>query len=149
MASTTTNAQELAGRLALTTTRLARLMRQQDEGDLSLTMRAALATIERLGPLTHGELGAAEHIAPPTVTKVVGNLEERGYIERRPDPSDRRVCRVAITRAGAARLSADRKRRTAWLASRVTRLDGDAQRTVDDALDVLESIINEAGGSGR
>jgi DNA-binding MarR family transcriptional regulator len=137
----TAQSRELAGRLALTTTRLARLLRQQDESDLPLTLRSALASIERHGPLTHGELGQIEHVAPPTVTKVVGNLEGRGYVERQPDAADRRVCRVAITRAGAARLATDRKRRTAWLAGRVGELDAGDRARLEGALDVVEAII--------
>ena len=134
--------QDLAGRVALTTTRLSRLLRQQDEGDLPLTQRAALATIERHGPLTLGALGQIEHIAPPTVTKVVGHLDERGYIQRIPDATDRRVCRVAISKTGAARLAADRKRRTAWLAGRLERLDDAERGQVAEAVAILEGIID-------
>lgn len=141
--------RELAGRLALNTTRLARLLRQQDQGELTLTFRAALATIERGGPLTLGELGHVEHIAPPTVTKVVGQLADRGLVERLPDPADRRVCRVAITADGAALLAADRHRRAAWLAEQVADLDADDRARLQDALVVLERITQQRVGAGR
>ena len=135
---------DLAARVAVTTTRLTRQLRQQDEGELTLTQRAALATIERSGPLTLGDLGHVEHIAPPTVTKVVGQLTDRGLVDRIPDPVDRRVCRVAITPAGAALLATDRKRRTAWLAGRLQRLSADERAQLADAMSLLESITAKA-----
>ena len=141
---------ELAARVSLTTTRLARRLRQQDKGELTLTLRAALATIERRGPLTHGELAEAEQIAPATVTKVVGQLGDRGLIVRLPDGLDRRICRLAISDAGAALLAADRHRRTAWLADRVARLDPAARARLEAALDVLESLTaREPTAAGR
>ena len=136
------SAQELARRVALTTTRLSRLLRQQDEGELTLTFRAALATIERHGPLTLGDLGHIEHIAPPTVTKVVNQLTERGLIDRIPDPVDRRVCRVAITVDGARRLAEDRRRRTAWLAGQVKQLEPSDRARLAAAIDVFEALTD-------
>src|SRR5919205_2842653 len=80
---------ELAGRLRLAVTRLARLMRQQTDTGLSPTLLAALATVESAGPLTLGELACREQVAPPTVTKAVGGLEEQGFLSRTVDPGDR------------------------------------------------------------
>ena len=134
------SSQQLALRLSHATTRLARTLRQQDHGELTLTFRAALASIERRGPITLGELGHVEHIAPPTVTKVVNQLTERGLIERIPDPDDRRVCRVAISDAGADLLAADRKRRTKWLAERLRGLSTEERERLAAAIDVLEAL---------
>ena len=136
------SSQELARRVSLTTTRLSRLLRQQDEGALTLTFRAALATIERHGPLTLGDLGHIEHIAPPTVTKVVNQLTDRALIERIPDPSDKRVCRVAITEEGARLLAEDRRRRTAWLAGRIKRLTAGERERLAAAMAVLEALTD-------
>jgi DNA-binding MarR family transcriptional regulator len=132
--------QDLANRMALTTTRLARLLRQQDQGELTLTFRAALATIERRGALTLGELAHAEHFAPPTVTKVVNKLADQGLVERTIDINDKRVCRVSITAAGAELLAADRRRRAAWLAGRLAQLTADERGRLAEALDVIESL---------
>ncbi|HYD09829.1 MAG TPA: MarR family transcriptional regulator, partial [Acidimicrobiales bacterium] len=71
MPDTTTVADELG----MAVTRLARLLRQQAGSDLTPTMRAAVGTIGREGPLTLGELAAIEQVAPPTATKVVAKLE--------------------------------------------------------------------------
>src|SRR5438105_5509186 len=102
---------DLAERLGMAATRLARLLRQQDEGALTPTMRAALGTISREGPLTLGELAAIEQVAPPTVTKVVDKLEVAGLVERTTDVDDRRVCRVVLSDGGRRWMDGDRKRR--------------------------------------
>ena len=136
------SSQQLAQRLSVATTRLSRMLRQQDRGELTLTYRAALATIERNGPITLGDLAEVEHIAPPTVTKMVHSLHERGLIVRAVDPDDRRVTRVSISASGAALLAADRKRRTEWLAGQVRGLDAADRERLAAAIDVLEALTD-------
>jgi DNA-binding MarR family transcriptional regulator len=131
---------ELADRLGMAAVRLARLLRQQDEADLTPTMRAALGTIEREGPVTLGELAAIERVAPPTVTKVVGKLEDAGLVVREHDDVDRRVCRVLLSDRGQGWLAADRKRRRDWLTDQLRELDdGDVQRLAA-AVEVIEGL---------
>src|SRR4051812_41879678 len=83
--STAADPVEVAGHLRMSVARLARLLRQQDESGLSAPLTAALATISREGPLTLGQLAAQERVAPPSITKVVGKLEDRGLVERQVD----------------------------------------------------------------
>ncbi|HMQ28797.1 MAG TPA: MarR family transcriptional regulator, partial [Acidimicrobiales bacterium] len=84
---------ELAGQLRVVVARLARVLRQQDQSGMSPTLLAALATIDRAGPLTFGELAAHEQVTAPTITKAVRKLEAEGLVARRPDPDDGRVWR--------------------------------------------------------
>src|SRR4051794_34738927 len=81
---------EVAARLRLSATRLARILRQQADLGLTPSQLTALATISREGPLTLGALAETEHVSPPTITKVVEKLEALGFIERHGDPADRR-----------------------------------------------------------
>ena len=131
-----------AGRLRFSVARLARLLRQQDVGELGATAGAALATIRREGSPTLGELAAGEHVAPPTMTKVVGKLEERGLVERQPDPDDRRVVRVRLTEAGQRHLDDNRQRRTTWLVEQLASLPPDDLAQVLGAIDVLERLAH-------
>src|SRR5918912_2160900 len=119
----TSETAELAGRPRLGVTRLARLMRQQTDTGLSPTLLAALATVESAGPLTLGELACREQVAPPTITKAVGGLEEHGLVARTVDPGDRRVARVEITPAGRELLERTRNLKNAWLYRRLGSLD--------------------------
>jgi DNA-binding MarR family transcriptional regulator len=137
--------EELVGRLRFSVTRLARLLRQQDETGLTPTSVAMLATIGRDGPLTLGELAAHEQVAPPTITKVIGKLEDAGLVDRVPDPIDRRVCRVVLTDHGHQQLDVNRSRRTAWLGDRLASLPPEEAARLDDLVDMLEHLINPGG----
>lgn len=136
-------ADDLAPRLGTAIVRLTRVLRQQDEGELTPTMRSMLGTIDRDGPVSLGELAVAEHVAPPTVTKVVGKLEESGLVARTVDEADRRVTRVELTAAGRSRLAAARRARATWLAARLAELDADERAAVEAALPVLERLTGQ------
>jgi DNA-binding MarR family transcriptional regulator len=141
-ARTANNAPEIASRLRLSATRLARRLRQESGAGLSPSQLSALAVISNHGPLTLGALAEHERVAPPSITKVVTKLECDGLVTRTPDPGDRRVCRVAISPAGETLLEEIRRRKTAWLAARISQLDADRQRRLADALDVLDELIS-------
>lgn len=134
------DASDVSARLGNAATRLARLLRQQDSGQLSPTTRATIGTIARRGPITLGELAAHEQVAPPTITKVVARLEAAGLVERQRDPADRRVHRVVLSEAGRRQLETDRKRRRAWLATHISRLPAGDAEALADALDALERL---------
>lgn len=131
---------ELADRLGMAAVRLTRLLRQQDEGALTPTMRATLGTIERDGPLTLGDLAATERVAPPTITKVVGKLEEAGLVLREHDADDRRIWRVSLSPAGLGWLIADRRRRRDWLTEQIHRLHVDDVDRLAAAVEVIEGL---------
>ena len=138
--------EELAARLRLVNARLARRVRREALGtgdDLTASRLSALATIEDCGPITLGELAALEQVQPPSMTRIVGRLEEHGFAEREVDPRDRRVARVRITDAGRNVLAQSRTRKAAFLARRVGRLSPHERRALADALPVLERLIDE------
>jgi DNA-binding MarR family transcriptional regulator len=141
-ATVTPDPVEVAGRLRLSTTRLARILRQQDQLGLTPTLSAALATIAREGPLTLGALAASEQVAPPTITRVVGKLEAAGLVHRRPDPRDGRVSRVELSAAGRLQLETGRTRRTAWLATRLRELPAEDLVRLEEAAGVLERLTS-------
>jgi DNA-binding MarR family transcriptional regulator len=131
---------EMAARLRLSATRLARQLRQQSSAGLTPSQLSALASIDRHGPLPLGELAEHERVAPPTITKVINKLEADGLVVRQLDDDDRRFCRVATTPAGDAFLAETRQRRDAWLTVRLDALDDDGRARLAAALDVLETL---------
>ncbi len=133
---------DLAARLRLSVARLARLLRRQDEGDLGATLGSALATIDREGPVTLGELALLEHVAPPSITRVAGKLEERGLVVRRADAQDRRISRLEVTPAGRRQIEGNRSRRTAWLAQRLADLTAEDRQALEAAIAVLEGLVS-------
>src|SRR5687767_5138456 len=99
-----TTSPDLAPRLRLAITRSARRLRQEAGSALSPSQGAALAVIDRHGPLTPSELAARERIQRPTATRVLARLEEMGLIDRAADPADRRSSLVSVSPAGVALL---------------------------------------------
>jgi DNA-binding MarR family transcriptional regulator len=124
-------------------TRLARRLRQQAESAASPTQLAALATIERDGPLTLGALAAIERVRPPTITAAVGRLEEQGLVRRHPDRRDRRVAHVEITAPGRRLLAESRSRKTAYLERRLAALGAHERHTLEKAAEILERVVEE------
>jgi DNA-binding MarR family transcriptional regulator len=136
----------IAAHLRITIARTARRLRQEAGAGLSPTQTAALATIERHGPLTPSELAAHERIQRPTVARLLGRLEADGLIDRAPDPADRRSCLISITDEGRRLLKEVRTRKDAYLAQRLRGLDADELATLDRAAAILERMLDEEGG---
>ena len=134
---------EIAARLRLSATRLARRLRREAGSDLSPSQGSALAAVHNHGPLTLGALAEHEQVAPPTITKVVAFLETEGLVVRSADPADGRVSRVTTTDAGEALVAENRRRKTAWLATQVGQLPPEEQVRLADALDVLDHLCEQ------
>ena len=142
----TINQADLAVRLRLAIARTARRLRQEAGEELSPSQTAALATIDRHGPLTPSELAVRERIQRPTVTRIVALLEERGLVQRTRDPQDGRSSLVALTPAGSDLLARGRTRKDAYLARRLRELDAQERATLQRAAAILERLLEEEGG---
>jgi DNA-binding MarR family transcriptional regulator len=112
--------------------------------DLTASRLAALTTIEALGPITLGELAAIEQVQPPSMTRIVGRLEEWGYATRVVDPADRRVARAVITDAGRELLARSRTRKDEYLARRIAELNDTERALLARALPLIERLQDEA-----
>ncbi len=107
---------------------------------MTLTQLATLGTLKRHGAMTLGELAAHEKVQPPSMTRIVSALEERGLVVREPRSDDRRLVIVRITGEAAALLAEDRRRRDAWLARRMRELTPDEHDALRRAAPVLEKL---------
>jgi DNA-binding MarR family transcriptional regulator len=121
---------------------LARRLRYQVAGDdvLSATELAVLGRIGRCGPMTPGQLAKAEHVQPPSMTKVIESLEGRGMLRREPHPTDGRQYLVSRTEAAEAFVEESRQLRTAWLASHLAGLSPADQRAIAAAAPALAKL---------
>src|SRR5436190_17692602 len=131
---------ELAARLRIAITRTARRLRQEGGTDLSPSQTAALATIERHGPLTPSELAKLERVQRPTATRIVARLADEGLVARTPDPADRRSFAVAATPKGLSLMRRLRTRKNAYLARRLRGLDAGELATLERAAAILERL---------
>ena len=142
MRTVTPTAADLPARLRLAVTRTARRLRQEAGDDLSPSLSASLATIDRHGPLTPSRLAELERIKRPTATRVLRRLEEDGLVGRVTDPTDGRVALVSTTAAGRALLKRLRSRKNAYLARRLRELPPEDVEVLDRAADVLERLLD-------
>jgi DNA-binding MarR family transcriptional regulator len=144
MAMTATVARTQAGlasTLRISVMRLARRLRsERTDETLTLSQLATLGTLDRHGPMTLGELAAHERVQPPSMTRIVTGLEDRGLVVREPHVSDRRLVIVRLTAEALALLTIDRRRRDAWLARRLRELTPDEHETLRRAVPILEKL---------
>lgn len=125
---------DLGSQLRLAILRLSRRLRQEAAGEVTPSQLSALSVLASRGELTLGELAAIERIAPPSMTRIASRLVDSGLLERRADSSDRRIARVAVSKAGQALLDETRNRRDAYIATRLGTF-------TDEELDTLERTI--------
>ena len=135
--------EELAARLRLSVTRLARRLRIQTEDGTTASQLSALTSLARRGPLALGELSAVERVKPPTMTRIVASLEEAQLVSRTADSTDRRVARVDLTDAGRQLLDRSRLRKDAYLAARLGRLSAHDRASLCRAADALDHLLDE------
>jgi DNA-binding MarR family transcriptional regulator len=138
---TLTRTAELASTLRVSVMRLGRRLRaERVVTDLSLTQMSALGTLDRHGPLTPRELADHEKVQPPSMTRVLAGLEERGLILRTPHETDGRQHLVSLTADAKALLKEDRRRRDAWLAQRLAELTQEERDVLRAAAPVIERL---------
>jgi DNA-binding MarR family transcriptional regulator len=98
--------------------------------------------LARQGELTLGELAARERIAPPSMTRIAASLERSGLIERHPDPTDRRVARLAISQAGQRLLQMHRARGDSLLSGWLESLAQEELAVLASAIPLLERLVS-------
>lgn len=131
----------LTSALRISVMRLARRLRQQrTDFSLSLNQLAVLGAIEKHKEATPGELAEHEKISPPSMTKILAGLEERGLITRTTHPTDRRQQIVKLTKAAVTMIREDRRKRDAWLARRIAELTTDERAVLHAATPILERL---------
>jgi len=136
-----TSAEQLAIALRESITRLNRRVRQERPvGDLTFSQLSALTSLQLAGALTPRELADVERVQPPTMTKIVGKLEERGLVARTPHPTDRRQVILAATEQGRIVYAQFEKARNEWLAKQLAELTPDERDTLERAAQILQQV---------
>jgi DNA-binding MarR family transcriptional regulator len=138
---TRTTIAELAALLRPSLLRLTRIIRNQRvDISVSLTQLSAMSTLHNRGSMSAGELASCERVQPPSMTKVLSNLEERGLVRRDAHPGDRRQAIIAITEAGIALLDSERRSRDTWLSLRLAQLTPDERALLRSVVPVLDKL---------
>jgi DNA-binding MarR family transcriptional regulator len=137
----------LASSLRVSVARLHRRLRTEQVADphVSVGGIAVLALLSREGERTIGQLASAERVQPPSMTRTVSCLERDGLVERHAHPTDGRQVVVRLSPSGQELLTAERRRRDAWLARRLRELTPDERAVLRQAAPILESLSNSGG----
>ena len=136
----------LATAMRISISRLARRLRVErlglggTETVLSDIQLAALAALARHDSMTPGELAEHEKVQPPSMTRVIAVLEERGLVKREPHATDRRQVVLTVTGDGRDVVQRVRRRREAWLAQRLQELTPGERQILLAAAPILEKI---------
>jgi DNA-binding MarR family transcriptional regulator len=136
----------LATAMRISISRLARRLRVErlglggTETVISDIQLAALAALERHDSMSPGELAEHEKVQPPSMTRVIAVLEERGLVRREPHATDRRQVILTVTADGRGLVQRVRRRREAWLAQRLQELTPDERQILRAASPILEKI---------
>ncbi len=135
---------QLADQLRVAIARLSRRLRQtRPMGELTQNQISVLASLELAGALTPRELAEAERVQPPTMTKVLARLEERGLVQRAPHPTDGRQVLLSNTEAGRAVLNEQRRMKAEWLTARLGELAQADRDVLAAAAEILERLARE------
>jgi DNA-binding MarR family transcriptional regulator len=124
-------------RLAVAIGRINRRIRPTRDG-ISHGLVSALGSIVRVGEIRPGDLARLEAVAAPTMTRIVADLEGRGLVTRRPDPTDGRSFFVAATDAGVDLVRRARFERAERLGALLEELSPEQRASVEAAIDGLE-----------
>ena len=100
-----------------------------------------MSRLDNDGPATTADLARAEGVKPQSMGATVAALEERGFVERTPHPTDGRQVNIALTAKGVAlRKTATDAKRT-WLAQAIAQLDKDEQHTLFAASGIMKRLV--------
>ena len=122
--------------------RISRRVRFESTQDVAPHQFSVMARLED-NALTPRELAAIECVSPPSMTRTVAGLVERGLVNRTDDPLDGRQVFISLTAQGVSLLSETRRRRDAWMASRLKGISADEREVLVKATAILTRIASE------
>jgi len=130
--------------LRIAVNRLSRTLRAQ-KADTSVTdaQFSALARLHRDGAMTLAELSRQDGVTPPSMTKTVAVLVERGLVTKGGHGEDRRKVRICVTPAGSAFVEETRRRRDGWLTPRLAELTDTERTTLAEATEIMRRLAQQ------
>jgi DNA-binding MarR family transcriptional regulator len=137
-----TSLAHLASDLRLACMRISRRVRFESTQVVAPHQFSVMARLEDTA-LTPGSLAEIERVSPPSMTRTVAGLVERGLVTRQDDPSDGRQVFISLTPQGALLLRETRRRRDAWMACRLKGITADEREVLVKATAILTRVASE------
>lgn len=124
--------------------RLNRRLRQvRPLGEITQSQLSTLTSLELAGALTPRELAEAERVQPPTMTRMLAKLEERGLIQRTPHPTDGRQVILSATPAGRDVIADYRRARDEWLTRKLAGCTPEERETLRAAAEIFTRLARD------
>jgi DNA-binding MarR family transcriptional regulator len=132
----------LANDLRLACMRISRRVRFESTQLVAPNQLSVMARLEE-NALTPRELAAIECVSPPSMTRTVAGLVERGLVARRQDPLDGRQVFLSLTEQGLLALRETRRKRDAWMSARLKGISEQEREVLVKASVILTRLANE------
>jgi DNA-binding MarR family transcriptional regulator len=132
----------VAGELRLACMRISRRVRFESTHEVPPHQFSVLVRLEE-APRTPGELADIERVSPPSMTRTVAALVERGLVARTADPSDGRQVILSLTPEATRLLKEIRRRRDQWMTVRMKGLSPEEQEVLRKAAPILSRLASE------
>jgi MarR family transcriptional regulator for hemolysin len=116
-------------------------MRNRRVRDLTVPQFRALAFVNRNEGSSLWEVANHMGLTPPSTSRLVDGLIERGLMAREDHPADRRRVKLTVTRHGLAILETSTRGALSYLADKLSNLDNDEREVVDRALETLRTVF--------
>lgn len=131
----------LASDVRIAVNRLSRTLRaQKADTTVSDTQFSALALLHREGAMSLADLSRREGVTPPSMTKTVTALLDRGLLTKDGHGDDRRKVLLCPTADGDDLVTETRQRRDGWLTPRLAALTPAERKTLTAATDILRRL---------
>ncbi|MFP4473389.1 MAG: MarR family winged helix-turn-helix transcriptional regulator [Candidatus Omnitrophota bacterium] len=126
-----TDIKTLAAEVSVVGPRIGRsiMMRIVQAYDISHSQLFALMTLQEAGGMRISDLANSLQVSAPTITGVISRLEREKYVQRTPDPEDRRAVHVQLTAKGRSTVRRIRRiaqKRWAEILSHVSEKEAEA-----------------------
>jgi MarR family transcriptional regulator, multiple antibiotic resistance protein MarR len=115
--------------------------RRKGPSDFSVLHFHILGVLLHSGTLSVSEIGKRLHVSKPNMTPLIERLVQEGMVIRNPEPKDRRVIKIALTKKGRGLMESGRKRMQGEM-EKVFRVftDGEMKR-FSEALRTLKDLL--------
>jgi DNA-binding MarR family transcriptional regulator len=111
--------------------------------ELSWTESAVMARLARDGPATTADLARAEGMKPQSMGTTIAALEEMGFVERKPHPTDGRQVNIEVTAKGAAVRKSVKEAKRTWLTGAIAELDEQDRNTLFKAGEIIKRLVEK------
>ena len=119
---------------------LRRVRSEDDRTGITPGRLSALSVLVFGGPMRLTDLARAEHVKPPTMTRIVTGLESDRLVKRKADSVDGRAMRIQATARGARLMHQGRRRRVIRLATALKTLPSEELKVLERAAIIIERV---------